>query len=67
MIKKGLWYELQNPIYILLIEDGPDDELLLKEALTEFSAQSFLVAHAGRLDTGRNLLAKGRDNNGQHN
>jgi diguanylate cyclase (GGDEF)-like protein len=50
---------VKDPIRILLVEDDPDDVLLLKEALAEASAQPCRVTHAGRLKTGLELLAKG--------
>jgi diguanylate cyclase (GGDEF)-like protein len=46
-------------IKILIIEDDPDDVLLLKEALAESSAQSFHITHTGMLDIGIDLLDKG--------
>jgi len=49
----------QNPINILLIEDDPDDVLLLKEALAKSSDYLFHVILAGRLNTGLDFLAEG--------
>lgn len=50
-----------NSIRLLLIEDDPEDELSLKKALDKSSSRqlSFLLTHAGRLDTGMDLLSKG--------
>jgi PAS domain S-box-containing protein len=50
---------VEDSIHILLVEDDPDDVLLLKEALAESSAQTCRVSQAGRLDAGLDLLAKG--------
>jgi signal transduction histidine kinase/FixJ family two-component response regulator len=48
-----------KPIHLLLIEDDPDDVLILKEDLAEVSTPPFHITCAGRLDTGLACLAEG--------
>ncbi|MCJ7434173.1 MAG: GAF domain-containing protein, partial [Anaerolineales bacterium] len=45
-------------IRVLLIEDDPDDILLLKESLAEVSAVRIKLAHAGRLSEGLKRIAE---------
>lgn len=48
-----------RPIQVLLIEDDPDDVLLLKEAIAAGSAGQLRVTHADRLSTGLERIGEG--------
>lgn len=47
-----------DPIRVLLIEDDPDDVLLLKESLAETSAVRIKLTHADRLSNGLKYIAE---------
>jgi len=47
-----------DPIRVLLIEDDPDDVLLLKESLAEASAVRIKLTHADRLSEGLKRIAE---------
>jgi PAS domain S-box-containing protein len=48
-----------DPIRVLLVEDDPDDALLLRDALAEAEGRPFRVQHADRLAAGLTRLAQG--------